>query len=192
MVQKSRTARLLGIVVERPPAPRKPAPRQAARSAATAPPARRVPEPASTPATVPMPEKPLAKAAEPAKLRVLVIDPNTQAVAEAWLPAEPGSPGVNGMQPQGDALTAMIGSSWEVVEIGDGLAAAVDPTLGDADASTWIWGEDGEEMTGRAIVASYDPDTDTWSDAKLTVEEAHEAVQWGDEDDGVSRSAGTV
>lgn len=127
------------------------------------------------------PGRPPAEGVEPEMVRVLLVDPSTRTISEAWLPIDPGdAEGGYGIQLGQDAVTAILGDAAEWAEVGAGLAAMVDTSGEPEPDMAWRLGENGEVLSGRAIIAGYDDTTDAWIDAEMSIEDAREAIKWGD------------
>jgi hypothetical protein len=141
------------------------------------------PSPAMDRAERAEPEVPPIESAEPEFVRALLIDPATETVAEVKLPCEPGDAARGyGSQLAQSALVAVIGSdALQWADITDDLTAVMDASdaYDEAEGTSWRYGADGEQMTGRAIIAGYDAANDAFVDAKPTLDEATAAITWG-------------
>jgi hypothetical protein len=110
------------------------------------------------------PEAPPATLAEPEMARARHRSQDEDG-RRGELPVEPGNAdGGFGAQLPQDAMTAVVGSdNLQWADLGDGLSAVMDASP--EEDMAWKFGDDGEEMAGRAIVGGYDSETDTWIDA---------------------------
>jgi hypothetical protein len=122
-------------------------------------------------------------------VRVLVVDPRTRTIAEARVPVDPGNDEQGfGAQIKQDALTAVIGSDvFEWNDVAPGLTAVADASFRD---DAYYHDEDVEALRRRRRGDDRSRDhrrlrqrDNTWIDAKLTLDEAREAIRWaGDAD----------
>lgn len=179
MALKSRTARMLGIEVARPPTPLKPAVRQAPQPTAAARRAKAEPAP--------------AKLTEPNTVRVIVVDPKARTVKEARLATEPGNP-QNGFGPQlnRDAVRDLTGSSdfdqFDMAHAGEAVIAA---TGEDRDRQFWRY-DDEAPISGVGIIVAYDAEADAYADTRLDLAKVREAIKWGADDESAENRAAIV
>lgn len=115
---------------------------------------------------------------EPGLIRAILVDPTDCIVRLVDMPTMPGVAGRHGTQLAPDALVAVLGKRVEQVDLFDGAVMLV-AVPGTDDG--WRLGLDGP-YEGPGVLVSYDKQTDSYSDTRLTLERVADLVVFEDDD----------